>query len=50
MENVLLILAVSYTHLDVYKRQIIDMSNKCLEDFDGAISHYKELVEKEQQC
>lgn len=29
---------------------IIDMSNKCLEDFDGAISHYKELVEKEQQC
>ena len=29
---------------------IIDMSNKCFEDFDGAISHYKELVEKEQQC
>ena len=29
---------------------IIDMSNKCLEDFDGAISYYKELVEKEQQC
>ena len=29
---------------------IIDMSNKCHEDFDAAISHYKELVEKEQQC
>ena len=25
---------------------IIDMSNKCIEDFDEAISHYKELVER----
>lgn len=26
---------------------IIDMSNKCLEDFDGAISHYKRLAEED---
>lgn len=29
---------------------IIDMYDKCREDFDEAISHYKELVEKEEQC
>ena len=29
---------------------IIDMSNKCLEDFDAAIAHYKRLAEEDQQC
>lgn len=26
---------------------IIDMSNKCLEDFDAAIAHYKRLAEED---
>lgn len=29
---------------------IIDMYDTCREDFDEAISHYKGLVEKEEQC